>query len=161
MSVYISKAFGVCSDRKREAMSEITEFRAQTAQEQRTLDDIGKTLTPFQRRVADVMAIGNVRSRSEAVRLAGSKAKRPNSVAHKLMQNTVILEYIKHATMSRLGTDMVSKAVSTIDELMTTADEDKVRFAAAKDTLDRMGLRAADKKHVHHSGGVSVNIDLG
>ena len=85
----------------------------------------------------------------------------PISLAHKLMQNTVILEYIKHATMSRLGTDMVSKAVSTIDELMTTADEDKVRFAAAKDTLDRMGLRAADKKHVHHSGGVSVNIDLG
>ena len=161
MSVYISKAFGVCSDRNREAMSEITEFRAQTAQEQRTLDEIGKTLTPFQRRFADVMAIGNVRSRSEAVRLAGSKAKRPNSVAHKLMQNTVILEYIKHATLSRLGTDMVSKAVSTIDELMTTADEDKVRFAAAKDTLDRMGLRAADKKHVHHSGGVSVNIDLG
>tara|TARA_B100001123_G_C14979969_1_gene895193 strand:+ start:104 stop:337 length:234 start_codon:yes stop_codon:yes gene_type:complete len=77
------------------------------------------------------------------------------------MQNTVILEYIRHATMSRLGTDMVSKAVQTIDDLMTTADEDKVRFAAAKDTLDRMGLRTATKSHVHHTGGVSVNIDLG
>ena len=142
-------------------MSEITDFRAQTAETQRTLDDIGKSLTPFQRRFADVMSIGNVRSRSEAVRLAGSKAKRPNSVAHKLMQNTVILEYIRHATMSRLGTDMVSKAVQTIDDLMTTADEDKVRFAAAKDTLDRMGLRTATKSHVHHTGGVSVNIDLG
>ena len=127
-------------------MSEITEFRAQTAETQRTLDDIGKSLTPFQRRFADVMSIGNVRSRSEAVRLAGSKAKRPNSVAHKLMQNTVILEYIRHATMSRLGTDMVSKAVQTIDDLMTTADEDKVRFAAAKDTLARMGLRRFKKQ---------------
>ena len=134
-------------------MSEVTEFRANTAQDQRSLDEIGKQLTPFQRRFADVMAIGNVRSRSEAVRLAGSKAKRPSSVAHKLMQNVCILEYIKHATMSRLGTDMVSKAVNTIDELMTTADEDKVRFAAAKDTLDRMGLKSADKKHVHHTGG--------
>ena len=67
----------------------------------------------------------------------------------------------RHATMSRLGTDMVSKAVNTIDELMTTADEDKVRFAAAKDTLDRMGLKSADKKHVHHTGGVNVHIDLG
>ena len=142
-------------------MSEITEFRAQTAETQRTLDDIGKSLTPFQRRFADVMSIGNVRSRSEAVRLAGSKAKRPNSVAHKLMQNTVILEYIRHATMSRLGTDMVSKAVQTIDDLMTTADEDKVRFAAAKDTLDRMGLRTATKCHVHPSGGVCGIIDLG
>ena len=142
-------------------MSEITEFRAQTAETQRTLDDIGKSLTPFQRRFADVMSIGNVRSRSEAVRLAGSKAKRPNSVAHKLMQNTVILEYIRHATMSRLGTDMVSKAVQTIDDLMTTADEDKVRFAAAKDTLDRMGLRTATKSHVQHTGGGSLNIDLG
>jgi len=142
-------------------MSEVTEFRANTAQDQRSLDEIGKQLTPFQRRFADVMAIGNVRSRSEAVRLAGSKAKRPSSVAHKLMQNVCILEYIKHATMSRLGTDMVSKAVNTIDELMTTADEDKVRFAAAKDTLDRMGLKAADKKHVHHTGGVNVHIDLG
>ena len=142
-------------------MSDVTEFRAQTAQDQRSLDEIGKQLTPFQRRFADVMAIGNVRSRSEAVRLAGSKAKRPSSVAHKLMQNVCILEYIKHATMSRLGTDMVSKAVNTIDELMTTADEDKVRFAAAKDTLDRMGLKSADKKHVHHTGGVNVHIDLG
>ena len=142
-------------------MSDVTEFRAQTAETQRTLDDIGKSLTPFQRRFADVMSIGNVRSRSEAVRLAGSKAKRPNSVAHKLMQNTVILEYIRHATMSRLGTDMVSKAVQTIDDLMTTADEDKVRFAAAKDTLDRMGFRTATKSHVHHTGGVSGNIDLG
>jgi len=142
-------------------MSEVTEFRANTAQDQRSLDEIGKQLTPFQRRFADVMAIGNVRSRSEAVRLAGSKAKRPSSVAHKLMQNVCILEYIKHATMSRLGTDMVSKAVNTIDELMTTADEDKVRFAAAKDTLDRMGLKSADKKHVHHTGGVNVHIDLG
>ena len=142
-------------------MSDVTEFRAQTAETQRTLDDIGKSLTPFQRRFADVMSIGNVRSRSEAVRLAGSKAKRPNSVAHKLMQNTVILEYIRHATMSRLGTDMVSKAVQTIDDLMTPADEDKVRFAAAKHTLDRMGLMTATKSHVHHTGGVSVNIDLG
>ena len=142
-------------------MSDVTEFRAQRAQDQRSLDEIGKQLTPFQRRFADVMAIGNVRSRSEAVRLAGSKAKRPSSVAHKLMQNVCILEYIKHATMSRLGTDMVSKAVNTIDELMTTADEDKVRFAAAKDTLDRMGLKSADKKHVHHTGGVNVHIDLG
>lgn len=142
-------------------MSEVTEFRANTAQDQRSLDEIGKQLTPFQRRFADVMAIGNVRSRSEAVRLAGSKAKRPSSVAHKLMQNVCILEYIKHATMSRLGTDMVSKAVNTIDELMTTADEDKVRFAAAKDTLDRMGLKSADKKHVHHTGGINVHIDLG
>ena len=142
-------------------MSEVTEFRANTAQDQSRLDEIGKQPTPFQRRFADVMAIGNVRSRSEAVRLAGSKAKRPSSVAHKLMQNVCILEYIKHATMSRLGTDMVSKAVNTIDELMTTADEDKVRFAAAKDTLDRMGLKSADKKHVHHTGGVNVHIDLG
>ena len=136
-------------------------FNAPNQAVSQQLDELAKQLTPFQRRFADVMSIGNVRSRSEAVRIAGSKALRPASVAHKLMQNPVVLEYIRQAVMSKLNTDMVSSAVSTMQQLIHEADEDKVRFAAAKDTLDRMGMRVADKKHVHHSGGVSVHIDLG
>ena len=141
-------------------MNDLT-FNAPTANVERELELLSHKLTPFQRRFADVMSIGNVRSRSEAVRLAGSKAKRPASVAHKLMQNEVIVEYIKLAVTSKLSTDMVSSAVETMHQLIHEADEDKVRFAAAKDTLDRMGYRVAEKKHVHHSGGVSVHIDLG
>ncbi|MBO03224.1 MAG: hypothetical protein CMG35_11350 [Candidatus Marinimicrobia bacterium] len=136
-------------------------FQAPTVQAEKELDKLASKLTPFQRRFADVMAIGNVRSRAEAVRQAGSKAKRPSSVAHKLMQNPVILEYIRHAVTSRLGTDMVASAVHTMSQLIHEADEDKVRFAAAKDTLDRMGMRAPERKQVHHSGQVSVHIDLG
>ena len=135
-------------------------FNAPTKAVQHELDELSLRLTPFQKRFCDVMAIGNVRSRSEAVRLAGSKAKRPASVAHKLMQNTVVLEYIRNAVMSKLNTDMVSSAVATMQQLIHEADEDKVRFAA-EDTLDRMGMKVMERKHVTHSGSVSVHIDLG
>ena len=135
-------------------------FKAPSAKDSRNLDEIASKLTPFQRRFADVMAIGNVSSRAEAVRLAGSKAKRPSSVAHKLMQNESIREYIRYATVSRLE-DITASAVNTMSELIVSADEDKVRFAAAKDTLDRLGLRTSERKHVHHTGGVREHIDLG
>jgi phage terminase small subunit len=134
-------------------------FNAPTAKVQQQLDDIGRSLTPTQRKFADIMAIGNVRSRADAAKQAGSLAKTPSAVACKWMDNPVILNYIQHAISSRL-TDMTATAISTMDHLIRNADEDKVRFMAAKDTLDRVGLKAPDRKQVHHSGGVSINIDL-
>lgn len=136
-------------------------FNAPTAAIQQELDALAAQMTPQQRRFADIMAIGNVRSRAEAARQAGSLAKFPAAVASKWMQKTQIVDYIQRAVLSRLGTDMVAKAVNTIDDLMHSADEDKVRFMAAKDTLDRIGLKAPDRKQVHHTGGVNINIDLG
>ena len=135
-------------------------FNAPTAQIQQDLELLAKSLTPQQRRFADIMAIGNVKSRAQAAILAGSKAKTPSAVASKWMKNVSVVSYIQQAVLSKLGTDMVAAAVSTIDELMRTADEDKVRFMAAKDTLDRIGIKAPDRKHVHHTGGVNINIDL-
>ena len=135
-------------------------FNAPSTKAQLLLEDIAANLTPTQRRFADIMAIGNVRSRAEAARQAGSKAKSPAAVACKWMDNPHIQSYIQSAISSRL-TDMSATAVNTIDALMRGADEDKVKFMAAKDTLDRLGLRAPDRKHVHHSGGISINIDLG
>lgn len=135
-------------------------FQAPTTAIQSKLDELSSTLTPFQRRFADYMAIGNVKSMSEAVRQAGSKAKRPASVANKLMNNDRIVAYITQAQQSRLM-GLTGSAITAVSDLIVSAKREDVRLSAANTLLDRVGMRVSESKHVHHTGNVSVNIDLG
>lgn len=135
-------------------------FQAPTLAIQNQLEDISSSLTPFQKRFADYMAIGNVKSRSEAVRLAGSKAKRPASVANKLMNNPQIVAYITQAQQSRLMS-LTGPAITAVSELIDTAKREDVRLSAANTLLDRVGMKVSETKHHVHSGNVSVHIDLG
>lgn len=50
-------------------------------------------------------------------------------------------------------------AIETIAYLMRKSKSDYVRLEASKDVLTRLGLSAPQR--VHHSGGVSIKIDLG
>jgi len=72
--------------------------------------------------------------------------------------------HVMQAVLTEAGMKLhqqVPSAVQTLTNLMNTARSERIRMEASQDVLDRTGFKAAERVDHRHSGGVSVEIDLG
>jgi phage terminase small subunit len=94
---------------------------------------------------------------ARAARNAGYAKSSAAVEASKLLRKAPIATAIMELLHVMQARDVV-EATETTRTLMRTSKSDYVRLEAAKDIRTRAGMQAPAR--VHHTGGVSINIDL-
>jgi len=78
----------------------------------------------------------------------------------KTLQKDHVQEYMMDQVRKRMGSILALKSTRVLETLLG-ANSERIRMETAQDLLDRVGARAPERKQVHHTGGVNINIDLG
>jgi phage terminase small subunit len=120
-------------------------------------DELG--LTDKQEAFVRYLVSGTCKGPKEAAERAGYKGMYVSQTSWQLMQNEKVKAFLAIATRARL-LEGAAQAANTVIDLSAGAKSEHVRLQASQDVLDRVGYREPDKKQMHHTGGVSINIDL-
>lgn len=91
---------------------------------------------------------------------AGYSEHTATQIAHTLMRKPQITQEIYRRTVEQIGL-AAPKALGTIVGLIANAKSDYVKLEAAKDILDRSGMRPAERVSHKVDGELSIKIDLG
>jgi hypothetical protein len=106
--------------------------------------------------VANYVANGGNATR--AAKAAGYAKASAHVEGCKLLRKPPVIEAIGLLSMQQLASHAPG-AIARVAHLMSKSKSEYVQLEAAKDVLSRVGLQAPTR--VHHSGGVSITIDLG
>lgn len=103
--------------------------------------------------------VANGGNGAAAAREAGYSEKSARIEGHRLLRNPLIVKEVYERTVIALGASL-PKALETVSKLSTEANSEYVRLEAAKDLMDRAGLKAPDRVEARLSGEFKVSIDL-
>lgn len=103
--------------------------------------------------------VANGGNGAAAAREAGYSEKSARIEGHRLLRNPLIVKEVYERTVIALGASL-PRALETVSKLSTEANSEYVRLEAAKDLLDRAGLKAPDRVEARLSGDFKVSIDL-
>lgn len=102
--------------------------------------------------------VANGGNATRAAKAAGYAKASAHVEGCKLLRKAPVIEAIGQLAMQQLA-GHAPGAIARVAHLMSRAKSEYVQLEAAKDVLTRVGL--ATPARVHHSGGVSIKIDLG
>lgn len=117
-------------------------------------------LTKKQLRVVECYLYENMSDEEIALDAGYASGRSGVEAVRKCMRKPHVQEYAMELAKQQLGSTVMLKSVKVLEALLTSKS-DRVRMETAQDLLDRVGARVPEKRHVHHTGGVSINIDLG
>ena len=123
------------------------------------LANVQGKLTPNQDQFVDAY-VANGGNGAAAAILAGYSEKSAASAAHSLLRKSHITQEIYRRTVENIGL-AAPKALGMIVGLIDKAKSDYVKLEAAKDILDRSGMRPPDRVNHKIDGDLSIKIDLG
>jgi phage terminase small subunit len=114
-------------------------------------------LTPLQEAFV-INYVANGGNGTRAAKAAGYEKTSAHVRSSQLLRKPAICEAVLVLTRA-MQASHAPAALATVAMLMKRSKSDYVRLEAAKDIQARLGLQAPTR--VHHTGGVSINIDLG
>jgi phage terminase small subunit len=117
----------------------------------------GKKLTRKQQSYVDALVMNGGKREAAAIS-AGYSPKTARVQAHAMLK----IPHVLQALIERTAIELVSSApnaANTLTDLLKGKSE-YVRLEAAKDLLDRAGLKPVEKHDHRVSGSLSVDIDL-
>jgi phage terminase small subunit len=117
----------------------------------------GRQLTRRQAAFVDAL-LRNGGNKREAALEAGFSQHTAHVQAHEVMRLPHVIAALMERSMIELA-GQAPKAINTLAVLMEGKSE-YVRLEAAKDLLDRLGLRAPDRTDLRVAGDITVKIDL-
>ncbi len=96
---------------------------------------------------------------TEASKLAGYKGNSSRVSASRMLHKPEVQAYLHQQIQSKLSLSS-TKALATINHLVTNAKSEYVKLEASKDILDRAGHKAPDKHQHLMAGNFNINIDI-
>ena len=117
-----------------------------------------KDITPKAKLLVDTIVAKGC-SITEASKLAGYKGNSARVSASRMLHKPEVQAYLHQQIQSKLSLSS-TKALSTINHLVTNAKSEYVQLQSCIDILDRTGFKAPEKHQHQVIGDVKVNIDL-
>lgn len=124
----------------------------------RTVETPSGVLTGLQDAFVDAY-IENGGNALAATRTAGYSETSARGLSGKLMKDGKILQEIYRRTVQRMAV-LAPGALMKVQSLSENAKSEYVQLEAAKDLLDRAGMKAPDRVDMRVAGDVKVTIDL-
>lgn len=115
-------------------------------------------LTPLQDAFVDAY-VANGGNALAATKEAGYGEEGSRGMSGKLMKNPKILQEIYRRTVERMAV-LAPGALAKVQRLSENAKSEYVQLEAARDLLDRAGMKAPDRIDHRVGGDVKVSIDL-
>lgn len=124
-----------------------------------TIPSVRSKITSLQDKFVDEY-ISNGGVGSKAAIKAGYSENTAAQISYVLLRKPHIMQEIYRRTVEQIGL-AAPKALGTIVGLIDKAKSDYVRLEAAKDILDRSGMRPPERVNHKIDGDLSIKIDLG
>jgi len=124
-----------------------------------TIPSVQSKLTSLQDKFVDEY-ISNGGVGSKAAIAAGYSENTAAQSAYVLLRKPQVMQEIYRRTVEQIGL-AAPKALGTIVGLIDKAKSDYVKLEAAKDILDRSGMRPPERVNHKIDGDLSIKIDLG
>lgn len=119
---------------------------------------IPSDLTPQQAAFVDAY-VANGGQATAAAKAAGYAQGSARVSGNRLLKQDKVLRHIHDRTIAALAA-AAPAALNTLERLARSAKSERVRREAASDLLDRVGMRAPERREILHGGSVSLTIDL-